>query len=217
MDGDLGGGDDSFTATVLPDTRAHRTGEPCLDFAIFGGGGRDTFMLNVGNAKVDPNNPNAPLPSLNAELEASFDGGGGNDTILIGLLNVALSNPSQIVASGGDGNDRILIGMLNVAHPGGMNIVADGGAGNDELSLNFRGQLIGKLDVTLDGEEGNDAIDAVFNLVGQSDGTLNATVNGGSGNDKLRRCSSALARRASSRSTAAPAKTPARPAPASPS
>ena len=143
-------------------------------------------MLNVGNAKVDPNNPNAPLPSLNTELEASFDGGGGNDTILIGLLNVALSNPSQIVASGGDGNDRILIGMLNVAHPGGMNIVADGGAGNDELSLNFRGQLIGKLDVTLDGEEGNDAIDAVFNLVGQSDGTLNATVNGGSGNDKLR-------------------------------
>jgi hypothetical protein len=209
LDANLGAGQDAFAAVISPDSRALPLGpvDPCIDFKIAGDVGNDAFTLNVGNAKTP-----GPDDNINAALEFSFDGGGGADVFLIGMLNVAINGPVAmtldggggsdaftndyslvewrgpvtIAQYGGDGNDAILIGMLNVAHPGGANIVANGGDGQDALSITFGGSLQGQLDVTLDGADGNDAIDAVFNLLGQGAGTLNATLLGNAGNDKLR-------------------------------
>jgi hypothetical protein len=155
LDAILGGGDDEFSATVMPDT-AVGPGGGCIEANVNGGGGRDTFMMNVGDNNVDPNNPNAPRGRLAAELMLNFDGGAGGDSFLIGMLDMAIDGPVTIVENGGKGNDSFHDTFSQVAAGGGAwNIAHRGGAGNDELHSSFF-DVFAELSIGADLGSGND-------------------------------------------------------------
>jgi hypothetical protein len=124
--------------------------------------------------------------------KTDFDGGNGNDTLVSSFSN--FSPEYFVTADLGTGNDSAVISIIgpDVAGvtdddnaPSAIGIDVGGGDGQDSLSLSFRGELPGPTKVILDGGEGNDAIDAVFNLASTNDYSLLAHVVGGKGNDNL--------------------------------
>src|SRR5262245_6324769 len=56
LDVDLGNGDDSFTANILPDSRVG-PGGGCIEANVNGGGGRDSFVMHTGGV-------NSPAPGV---------------------------------------------------------------------------------------------------------------------------------------------------------
>lgn len=263
FDARLGAGRDLFNAKL-----AMGGADPCVIFGISGGDGADVFDVDVFGAQTPGTSDKLPDPDDGLQL--NFDGGGGADAFLIGLLNVAISGPVTLIGNGGDGNDVFMTrfaglngdgvwktdfdggdgndlfmtkfadvngdGVWKTDFKGGngndtlmssisnfspeyfltadlgggndlavMSIVGPdvgpignddgapsslgidiaGGDGRDSLFLNFRGGLLGPTSVVLDGGEGNDAIDAVFNLASTNDYSLLAHVVGGKGNDNL--------------------------------
>lgn len=132
LDVDLGNGDDSFTANILPDSSVG-PGGGCIEANVNGGGGRDTFVMHTGG--VNSPVPGLGIPHIAAELMLNFDGGAGSDSFLIGMLNVAISGPVTISEDGGEGNDSFNDMFSQVAAGGGAwNIAHDGGGGNDSLN-----------------------------------------------------------------------------------
>jgi len=136
LDASLGAGDDSFTGTVRPDsTRSPGDSMPCLEIAVGGGSGADTFKMNVG--EQNPADPDVPQP-LAAELMLTFAGDAGSDSFLIGMLNVAIDGPVTIGEDGGAGADSFHDTFSQVAAGGGAwNMAHLGGAGNDELHSSY--------------------------------------------------------------------------------
>src|SRR5207237_4511079 len=77
-----------------------------------------------------------------------------------------------------------------------LEVGGHGGSGNDRIFFNYDGELDGLIDMTLDGESGNDHIEAAMNLRAGSTGLVGrlhlasnfdpmAKVDGGSGDDSL--------------------------------
>jgi hypothetical protein len=129
----LGRGDDRFSANVIVGTGVSLPGiiNPCNDIDVFGGRGDDKIVLNVGEQKVNPNDPNDPIPHLSSELEVHFSGDDGNDELSVVLQKVRLA-PSEVTLRGGHGNDKVAMAVDAAMQDfASLEILLDGGAGLD--------------------------------------------------------------------------------------
>src|SRR5262249_52364439 len=76
---------------------------------------------------------------------------------------------------------------ITIENLGSLDVVLKGGDGKDNLQFQFQGKVgsLSIMDVTLDGQNGDDTVTADIALDKDSSGSVNAKVLGGEGNDTL--------------------------------
>ena len=121
----------------------------------------DDFVAVAGNGAPATLSANGTTSTVQGIEFFSFEGGDGNDSVVVGDVTAGASANISFTATGGNGDDTL-------DGAGSSNrIVGDGGAGNDSLGG-------GSGDDTLDGGAGNDVFDG---------GSGNDQLIGGDGDD----------------------------------
>jgi hypothetical protein len=126
ISGDLGKGNDRFTANV---NGVLSRGQ--LSVKVLGNKGNDTMTLN----RTIPMNSGS-------KLVCALNGGPGNDTLIVNSLSVSpvLDVPEQaemnVILLGGQGNDKMAMNFAGDLD-GSLNFLADGGVGKDTINAAF--------------------------------------------------------------------------------
>lgn len=192
-----GRGDDTMTYTLTgPLQRSQRlsvnlgegTDQATLDFSqgavnanlgltVLGGGGNDRVTAQFG--RFDRSN-----------LNCRADLGNGNDTF-DATLRGAFVNRSRanFNVSGGLGNDTVAFHAnataIDVDALSSLYFRVFGAQGQDNISLDYAGQVRGKLNVQVSGDRDVDTLNANVTLNSGSTGQLDAMVRGGHGTDVM--------------------------------
>jgi hypothetical protein len=173
---DLGDGDDAVNMNMDWEIRAG--GEVRLD--VRGRDGADTMDLNVNHVLV------------NADLRVRFDGDDGDDA-----FHVCMGDPIEsgarvsIDACGGDGDDSLALDATSfglggdIGAGGKMTLKMNGGDGDDTILATYEGDVDGELSIQLDGDRGNDLVNAEVSASAGSNGKVKARIDGCDGNDSL--------------------------------
>jgi len=182
---ELGAGDDTFTATFFTETIAPAPSDlppgPCkLD--VLGQQGNDRLSLFLGGPDT------SPIPQLfNAELAVNFDGGGGGDTALIGIINVAVNAPMSLATNLGGGNDIASLNAYNVAFSAEADTNVDLGGGDDNAMIIY-GNVAFNADATTNvvGGGGRDTVAQTWWATSVAPGaSVMGDVDGGGGGDAV--------------------------------
>ncbi|MBI3762402.1 MAG: hypothetical protein HY260_11150 [Chloroflexi bacterium] len=191
---DLGAGDDEikvgfFIPPVDPSVPGGgAVGDPHVHLDVLGRQGNDRMGLAMDEG------PEERSLAFNADLDATFDGGAGDDEFMMNLGNVALNGQFMMSTDGGAGDDAFMMNLGNVALDGAFMMHTDGGAGNDVVSahinqINYVGPATFTADVR--GGAGDDVLDVESaDPTGEQYGPtgrahLNLMVAGGAGQDQI--------------------------------
>ena len=176
-----GGGNDSLLGGAGQDTLDGQAGNDTLNGqggndTLLGGEGDDVFILDSNGSGTDSADGQDGFNTI------SVIGTNKADTINVGQVGSLLSinngsgvikatlNIQSAVIDGLAGNDTINIG--NISGVPVMQVTANGGDGNDLVDAT--GALIGNVRLLLNGNDGNDTISGSLG---------NDTIDGGAGND----------------------------------
>lgn len=221
VDGDYWGNDNLTVRAFgdgsykVEDNQGHSVSVPSgMKLHVYTHFGDDTVRFVTGNFN------SLTIPNF-APSDVDVDLGEGNDKFTgtfnkdIGFLNQVIVNvhgqggddmialygqPVAPIRSGDNLTDGSAIntGGLFIDGSSSLEVGIFGDSGNDKLFFNYDGQLIGNMDMELDGGSGNDQVEARVNIRAGSLGVFGQTgahgvmettqlarVDGSSGNDKL--------------------------------
>src|SRR5262245_7770329 len=146
FDADLGNGDDSFTANILPDGRVG-PGGGCIELNVSGGRGNDWISLEIGDVNVPPPDRNQPQPTIAAQIMVNFNGGRGDDTMRVlggfaptpstGGWPLALGSTTHILLHDGDGLNHFDNEFTSVEFAGEFDVTNVGGGGADVFTNDY--------------------------------------------------------------------------------
>lgn len=154
-----------------------------LNVTVTSGAGKDYVVAHFGEVQFGTVNYNAFLGAgddegfvgvwgnldAGAALHANLQGQDGNDTL----------NTFETFNGGSYDNVNVAAGAL-------LDLNVAGGAGNDSIGMTYGGTVLGKLQVRLDGGDGNDSVSGALHLQPRSTGAVDAVYSGGAGWDGLR-------------------------------
>jgi Ca2+-binding RTX toxin-like protein len=203
---DLGGGNDSFTATVQGEGAAPvGTINPCWSVAVDAGAGSDSVRVAVGNpTRLAPlcldevfvrvaggsggDVADVVLDNLTVggPLSATVNTGGGADAVFLNSGQVTLGGPTRYEVGLGGGDDRCALAVGDTRHAAAMRgpvrVIAHGGWGDDTMVTRSSNQATAEFALL-----GGAGADILAGAPGGDlpDGGRGDTFSGGLGNDIL--------------------------------
>jgi hypothetical protein len=142
------------------------------------GAGNDTVTYNL----------NGPLLT-GASRTVVVDLGGGANAFAAKLRGGLLPRSNlSLQVNGGPNPDNISVSATSgfgIATGAALNLELTGGGGDDALSTNYRGQLVGSVNLFEEGDDGNDLLQNQVTLNPGSSGSYAAQVFGNTGDDTL--------------------------------
>jgi hypothetical protein len=175
---DLGAGNDEFMMRFQPGAGVTRTvGDPHIQLDLLGCQGNDCIELAMDEG------PEERSFAFNADMDATLDGGAGDDEFMMNLGNVSLNGQFMMHTDGGAGDDQFMMNLGDVALKGNFMMNTGGGAGDDQFMMNVGDLKIdGQFMMHTGGGAGDDRIAA---RVGNIDGQFMMSTDGGAGNDSI--------------------------------
>jgi Ca2+-binding RTX toxin-like protein len=163
--------------------------DPCLipgsrtRIAMSGGPDDDALSALLGGAPET-----RERAELDGALQLDLEGGRGDDSIALDMVNAEIRGRTNVTAEGDAGNDRVRLGIAADARVvGSLDLAARGGIGNDVMESFIipciLPEAIGRF--LFDGGDGNDRIDAHVGMHEHDTGALAVLVRGGLGDDDL--------------------------------
>lgn len=185
LDVNLGGGDDTFTATFNPTESVTPSppgisvpGIPTWSWDVSGGPGDDALDAFIG----DPNE--TPEPHLlNANVAVNFDAGLGGDTVGIIIICMPLAGSLDLNVATGGGDDSTAIMLAESEIRGPVQMSVNTGGENDAVGLVLAdSMLLGPVDLRV-ATRGGDDVAALAIQGGQFGGPLALDLDTGLGDD----------------------------------
>src|SRR5262245_19895268 len=187
LQADLGGGDDTFTATFNPTESVtplppgiSAPGDPTrsVRWDVSGGPGDDWLDAVIGN----PDETTEPLP-LNADVAVNFDAGLGGDAVGIIIICMPLAGSLKLNVATGDGEDTASVMLAESEIRGSVQMSVNTGGEDDAVGIVLAdSQLLGPVDLRVDTRGGND-LAAVAVQGGVIGGALSLRMDSGLGDD----------------------------------
>jgi hypothetical protein len=145
----------------------------------------EKVVLNLGK-KADHATVNLSQGINGANLHLDVEGGAGPDSIGVTLGSLTAAK-EHIVLNGGDGADNIAVSgdEANIDAASVLNLGISGGAGADSLTTTFSGQVLGKLNLHTQGNQGADTIVSNVTVDAGSTGIVCAVAAGNKGADDV--------------------------------
>jgi hypothetical protein len=131
----LGDGDDSFDAALVGPAAPVGVIQPCVSLEIEAGEGNDAVQ-------VGKSNPNELDPLTVADLHVGVHGFGGDDSAIIIICNVAVTDRLTQVVDLGAGDDTSFITIDDVTVGRSLRQSVSGGEGDDEVGFIIDGGRI---------------------------------------------------------------------------
>lgn len=182
---DLGGGNDSFTATFKPTESVSPAppgisvrGIPTWKCDVSGGPGDDSLAALIGNPDETPE------PHLiNANAALNFDGGLGGDAVGIIIICMPLAGSLKLDVATGDGEDSTSLLVMESEVRGSLSASVNTGGEDDAVGIVVAdSQLLGPVDLRVATRGGND-VAAVAVQGGVIGGPLTLNLDTGLGDD----------------------------------
>jgi hypothetical protein len=182
---DLGGGNDTFTATFNPTESVIPAppgisvpGIPTWKCDVTAGPGDDSLAALIGNPDETPE------PHLiNANATLNFDAGAGGDTVGIIIICMPLAGSLKIDVATGDGEDSTALMLAESEIRGSVSASINTGGEDDAVGIVVAdSQLLGPVDLRVFTRGGND-VAAVAVQGGVIRGPLSLSLDTGLGDD----------------------------------
>lgn len=132
----------------------------------------ERVVLDLGK-KADSATVDLSQGISGANLNLKIEGGAGADSIAVTLGSLTAAK-EHITLDGGDGADNISVTgtEANVDATSVLALAITGGAGKDTLTTTYSGQVLGKVNLTVDGNQGADTLVSNVTIDPGSTGTV---------------------------------------------